>query len=377
MNDLSRPDAGAEITVGLSANPANSQGEAPRTDPECHGASEHALLGSFLDLSSRDREPPYPWGRWSSTCHWRCRACTDRLGYLLTLQVLKALPAVREQAPTLALGTLTLAPPPGLTLPELRKAMELLFGGLDSLWSMKMAMPGHPYAYALVLTADDRELEKRGRAAVVGDSRSAKFNRVRGSDGSWTPPAEALRIHVGRVVRHLARLGSRPSTLKPGYRFGATGCLAPILANALAIVRHEHPCRPPGHSRTTKRPGEISPDRLDDAFRACRWCGLAVPGRAWRHPHCATRRWRAKNALGAVLGPIDLDGLLFRTDSMIGEGLSEPDAMEKAFREFAGRNADLPEGFQEIVTLPKTIVPPGRRPPIELRLPASQSRGRR
>jgi hypothetical protein len=48
--------------------------------------------------------------------------------------------------------------------------------------------------------------------------------------------------------------------------------------------------------------------------------------------------------------------------------MSEPEAMQRAFPEFAGKDAALPRGFLEVITLSRESVAPGRRAPIALRM---------
>jgi hypothetical protein len=274
------------------------------------------------------------------------------------------------------LGTLTISPPPGIKLSELRHAVEgvVSANGAHAIWAVTFARTGRAFAYMLTTTDDPKLLERQARDSVHGDSRSAKFSRVHGSDLSWAPPAQPFAFHVGRVLRYLTLRCPLPPTLHPGYRFGASGRFAPILANTLAILRREHPCQGVGRQRTQEHAGEISPEALGEVMRACRWCGLPVSGKAWRHPRCSTRRWRAQCALRSELSPEDFDGFLYQADVMVQEGTPEPEAMRRAYLEFAGKDAALPRGFLEVIALPKEGVPPGRRAPIALRM---KNRGER
>jgi hypothetical protein len=292
-------------------------------------------------------------------------------------QVLAVLPAISNEEQRPEIGSLSIAPPPGIRLGEIRHAVERLFLEHDghSIWSLKIAHSGRVFAYALTTAIDRRQLERQGGSKVFGDSRSARFNQVRGSLGCWSPPDQAFAIHIGRVIRHLARSAPfSPPTLRPGYRFGASGIFAPLLTNALATLRREHPCQAVGHHRTRERVGEISPEAQDAEFRTCRWCDLAVFGRAWRHPHCSTRRWRANLAVRSELEPADFDAFLYQVAELVHVGRGEPEAMQQAFRDFAGRDASLPPGLVEVLTLPREVVPPGRRPARSLRLPKAPRR---
>jgi hypothetical protein len=268
------------------------------------------------------------------------------------------------------LGTLTISPPRGINLSELRQAVEEVVSanGGHAIWGLKIHHKGRATAYVLTTTSDPKLLERQARDSVRGDSRSAWFSRVHGSDLSWAPPAQAFAIHVGRVLRHLTLRRPTPPTLQPGYRFGASGRFAPVLVNALAILRREHPCQGEGRHRTREHAGKLSPEGLGAVMRACLWCGLAVSGRARRHPHCSTRRWRAQCALRSELCPQDFDGFLYRADVMAQQGISEPEAMQRAYLELAGRKAALPRGFLVVTTLPRESTPPGRRAPIALRM---------
>jgi hypothetical protein len=269
------------------------------------------------------------------------------------------------------LGTLTISPPPGIKLCELRQAVEEVdsANGAHAIWAVTLARTGRAFAYMLTTTAGNPKLlERQARASVHGDSRSAKFTPVRGSEGNWSPPGDALAIHFGRVLRFLVKHCPHPPTLQHGYRFGASGRFASVLVNALAILRRERPCQGEGHHRTREHAGKLSPEGLGAVMRACLWCGLPVSGRARRHPHCSTRRWRAQCALRSELSPEDFDSFKYRADVMAGEGVSEPEAMQRAYLELAGRKAALPRGFLVVTTLPRESTPPGRRTPIALRM---------
>lgn len=377
VNEMAWANAKPETFIGSEAKAANSQGKPPISAETPVGPSGRTLLGTREDLSSRERASLPTWGRWASPCHWRCQRCTDRLGFLLVGQVLAAIPTIGGESPRPQIGSLTVSPPPGIKLGEIRQAVEWLFAeqGGHAIWSLKIAYSGRLYAYALTTAHDPKNLERLGGSKVFGDSRSARFNQVRGSLGFWSPPDQAFAIHVGRVLRNLVqRPPFAPHTLRPGYRFGASGLFAPLLTNALAILRREHPCQAVGHHRTRERAGEISPEAQDGELRTCRWCDLAVFGRTWRHPHCSTRRWRANLAVRSELGPADFDAFLYQVAELVHVGLGEPEAMRRAFVEFAGRDAGLPPGLVEILTLPREIVPPGRRPARYKRLPKAPRR---
>ena len=243
------------------------------------------------------------------------------------------------------------------------------------IWAVTFAHTGRAFAYMLTTTTGNpKMLERQARASVRGDSHAGKFTPVRASAGSWSPPGDAFAIHVRRVLRFLVKHCPKPPTLHPGCRFGASGGFAPVLTNALAILRRERPCQGEGHQRTRERARELSPDVLGEVMRVCLWCGLPVPGRAWRHRHCSTRRWRAQCALRSELSPEDYDGFLYRADFMAQQGMREPEAMQRAFLEFAGKDAALPRGFRKVITLPRESVGPGRRAPIALRM---KNRGER
>jgi hypothetical protein len=268
------------------------------------------------------------------------------------------------------LGTLTISPPPGIKLSELRHAGEEVVSanGGHAIWALKIHSMGRATAYVLITTSDPKLLERQARASVHGDSHSTKFTPVRASDGSWSPPGDAFAIHVGRVLRFLTLRCPAPPTLQPGYRFGASGRFAPVLVNALAILRRERPCQGEGHHRTREHAGKLSPEGLGAVVRACLWCGLRVPGKAWRHPRCSTRRWRAQCALRSELSPEDFDSFKYRADVMAQQGMSEPEAMQRAYLELAGKDAALPRGFRAVTTLPPESAPPGHRAPIALRM---------
>lgn len=344
--------------------------DSPLLDQGRLAPPERAILGSIGDLSSRESISLRPWGRWAKPCHWRCRLCTERLGFLLVGQVLAALPAIHGEDQQLGIGTLTVSPPPGVKLGELRRALEELAEERQThaIWGIQIAHKGRVFAYLLATTNDPKELERRARAKVFGDSRSARFNRVRGSGGCWLPPDQVFAFNVGRVIRWLVRRGPLPPTLRPGYRFGASGQFAALLSNALGILRHEAPCDDRDQQAGTKQAGEISPDTLGTPLRACLWCGLSVSGKGWRHPHCSTRVWRARCALRPDLSPEDYDGFLFRADAITKQGTPEPEATRLAFLEFAGADATLPRAFLETITLPREITPPGRREPVATRM---------
>ena len=377
VNKMAWADAKPENFVGSDSKAANSQADTPIPDAAPIRPLGGTLLGTREDLSSREREPLPTWGRWASPCHWRCQRCTDRLGFLLVGQVLAALPTVGGESPRPEIGSLTISPPPGIKLGEIRHAVERLLveQGGHSIWSLKIAYTGRIFAYALTTAHDPKNLQRLCGARVLGDSRSARFNQVRGSMGCWSPPDQAFALHIGRVLRNLVqRAPFAPHTLRPGYRFGANGLFGPLLTNALAILRREHPCQAVGHHRTREQAGKISPDAPDGELRTCRWCDLAVFGRAWRHPHCSTRRWRANLAVRSELGPADFDAFLYQVAELVHVGLGEPEAMQQAFVEFAGRDASLPPGLVEVLSLPREIVPPGRRPARSLRLPKAPRR---
>ena len=369
VKDLSGANTGACGCAGDRVEPACLLGESTLLAPVSFAAAEHTILGSSVDLSSRERVPSQ-WRRWASPCHWSCQRCTERLGFLLAGHALMVLPALARGAPRPTLGTLTISPPPGIKLSELRHAVEEVVSanGAHAFWGFKIHHKGRATAYVLTTTGDPKLIERQARDSVHGDSHSAKFTPVRGSEGNSPPPGDAFAIHVGRVLRFLTLRCPAPPTLHPGYRFGASGRFVPILANALAALRREHPCHGVGRQRTQEHAGEFSPEGLGAASRACLWCGLAVSGKAWRHPHCSTRRWRAKCALQSELSPEDFDGFLYQADVMVQEGTPEPEAMQRAFLEFAGKDADLPRGFCEVITLPRESLPPGRRAPIALRM---------
>jgi hypothetical protein len=266
---------------------------------------------------------------------------------------------------------LTISPPPGIKLSELRQAVEEVVSanGGHAIWAVTFAHTGRAFAYMLTTTTGDPKLlERQARDSVHGDSHSAKFTPVRGSEGNSSPPGDAFAIHVGRVLRFLTLRCPLPPTRHPGYRFGASGRFAPILANALAALRREHPCQGVVRQRTQEHAGEFSPEGLGAASQACLWCGLPVSGKAWRHPHCSTRLWRAKCALQSELSPQDFDGFLYRAEAMAQQGMPEPEAMQRAFLEFAGEAAALPRAFLEVIALPRECVPPGGRAPLALRM---------
>ena len=369
VKDLSETITGAFGSPGTKVKAAFPLSDSDSVGPGLFAAPQHAILGSSADHSSREKGSP-PWSRWAGPCHWRCRPCTERLGYLLTCQALTVLHELARDAPRPTLGTLTISPPPGIKLRELRRAVEDVVNanGGHAIWGL-IIQDGRALAYMVTTTPDDPKLlELQARASVHGDFRSAKFSPVRGSDGSWSPPGEAFAIHVGRVLRFLTQRCPPPPSLRPGYRFGASGRFASVLANALAILRRERSCQGVGRHPTRKHAGEISPDALGAMMRACRWCGLPVSGKAWRHPHCSTRLWRAKCALRSELSVEDFDLFQYRTDVMVHEDVSEPEAMERAFLELAGEDASLPRGFREVVTLPRESAPPGWRSPVALRM---------
>jgi len=369
VTEMSRAIAGACSATGDKVKPACPLGDSALLVPVPFAAPEHAILGSSVDLSSRESVPP-SWRRWASPCHWSCQRCTERLGFLLTGQVLPVLHGLAGEAPRPTFGTLTISPPPGIKLSELRHAVESVDqeNGGHAIWAVTFTRTGRAFAYMLTTTDDPKLLERQARASVHGDSRSAKFTHVRGSEGNWSPPGDAFAIHVGRVLRFLVKHCPLPTTLHPGYRFGASGRFAPVLANALATLKRERPCQGVGRQRTQEHARELSPDALGEAMRGCRWCRLAVSGRAWRHRHCSTRRWRAQCALRSELSPEDFDGFLYQADVMVKEGTPEPEAMRRAYLEFAGKDAALPKRFLEVITLPRESVPPGRRAPIGLRM---------
>ena len=369
VTELCRAIAEACGPAGAEVKPARPLGDSALLAPVPFAAPEHAILGSLVDLSSR-AEPPPPWRRWANPCHWSCQRCTERLAWLLAGHALTVLHGLAGEAPRPRVVTLTISPPPGIKLSELRHAVEEVdsANGGHAIWGLKIQDKGRAIAYMLTTTSDPKRLERQSRDSVRGDSRSAWFSRVRGSELTWAPPAEAFAFHVGRVVRHLTLRCPPPPTLHPGYRFGASGRFASILANALAALRREHPCQGVRRQRTQEHAGEFSPEGLGAASRACLWCGLAVSGKAWRHPHCSTRRWRAKCALQSELSPEDFDGFLYQADVMVQEDTPEPAAMQRAFLEFAGNDAALPRGFLEVITLPRESAPPGRRAPIALRM---------
>jgi len=376
VKNLSGTITGACSATGDKVKPAFPLGDSPSRALAPTAAPEHAILGSLVDLSSRAELPP-PWRRWANPCHWSCQRCTERLGYVLIGQALTVLHGLAGEAPRPTLVTLTISPPPGIKLSELRQAVEEVdsANGGHAIWGLKIQDKGRAIAYMLTPTGDPKLLARQARASVCGDSRSAKFSCVRGSDLSWAPPAEAFAFHVGRVLRYLTLRCPRPTPLHPGYRFGASGRFAPVLANALANLRREHPCQGvERRQRTQEHAGEFSPEGLGAVVRPCRWCGLAVSGRAWRHRHCSTRRWRAQCALRSKLSPEDFDSFKYQADIMVKEGTPEPEAMQRAFLEFAGKDADFPRGFREVITLPRESAPPGRRAPIALRM---KNRGKR
>ena len=68
------------------------------------------------------------------------------------------------------------------------------------------------------------------------------------------------------------------------------------------------------------------------------------------------------------LSPQDFDGFLYRAEAMAQLGMPEPEAMQRAFLEFAGEAAALPRGFLEVIALPRECVPPGRRAPLAQRM---------
>jgi hypothetical protein len=249
VNELPWAADKPETFACFDAKPANSLDEPPIPDTPPIRPSGGTLLGTREDLSSRETVPLPPWGRWASHCHWRCQRCTERLAFLLVGQVLAVLPAISNEEQRPEIGSLSIAPPPGIRLGEIRHAVERLFLEHDghSIWSLKIAHSGRVFAYALTTAIDRRQLERQGGSKVFGDSRSARFNQVRGSLGCWSPPDQAFAIHIGRVIRHLARSAPfSPPTLRPGYRFGASGIFAPLLTNALATLRREHPCQAVG-----------------------------------------------------------------------------------------------------------------------------------
>jgi len=258
-------------SAGAEVKPAFPLGDSPSLAPVPFAASEHTILGSSVDLSSR-AEPPLPWRQWASRCHWSCQRCTERLGYVLTGQALTVLHGLAGEAPRPTLGTLTISPPPGIKLSELRQAVEEVdsANGGHAIWGLKIQDKGRVTAYMLTTTSDPKLLERQARDSVHGDSRSAKYTPVRGSEGNWSPPGDALAIHVGRVLRFLTLRCPAPPTLHPGYRFGASGRFAPVLANSLANLRREHPCQGVGRPRTQEHAGELSPDALGEVMRACR-----------------------------------------------------------------------------------------------------------
>ena len=366
-----------EGLVNVLAANTNSQTRLPESDPKAATVlrnvpsvvgvpgepSAHTILGLLGDLPTREASYPPTWGRWSSRCHWRCKRCTERLGFLLTRQVLAVLTGLATDVPRSQLGTLTISPPPGIQLSELRTAVEGIVRASceHAIWGIKGSHAGRAIAYMLTIATDPKQLEQASRTAVSGGSRSARFSRLRGSDMGLSPPSQVLAFNLGHVLRHLTGLGFPPPTLKPGYRFGASGAFAPLLADALAILRREHPCRV-GHHRSPERAEEISPEASGATFRACRWCKIPVDGQAQRHSRCSTRVWRAKLALRSELGPEDLDGFLYRVEVLVESGLSEPEAMLRAVTEFIGRDAEPPRDFVEVVSLPMEPVPPGYRP---------------
>jgi hypothetical protein len=65
---------------------------------------------------------------------------------------------------------------------------------------------------------------------------------------------------------------------------------------------------------------------------------------------------------------------MYQTDVMVQQGTPEPEAMRRAFLEFAGKEATLPRGFLEVIALSRECAPPGRRAPIVLRI---KNRGER
>ena len=345
------------------AKGSTTLGNLPPLAGPSKGAPEHAILGSLVALSPRETIPITSWRRWASLCHWHCRSCTERLGYLLTGQVLAILTELAREVPRCKCGTLTIAPPPGMVLAELRRAVERLVSvhGGNAVWALKQQPSGRTVAYMLITTDDSKRLEKDGRTVVLGGSRSAKFTSVRGSDTVWSPANQVLAFNIGQVLRCLVQAGPPPN-LRPGYRFGAFGRFAPLLANALAILQREHPCQAGGHHRTRERAGEISPEGQDGEQRTCRWCDLPVIGREWRHPRCSTRVWRAKLALRSELGPEDFDGFKYRVEVLVEAGLREPEAMLRAIPEFIGHGVAMPDEFVEVVSLPREPVPPGYRP---------------
>jgi len=297
-------------------SPANYVPLLASSDVCAHASGGHrsrTILGNIGDPPPANSEG-HTWARWSSRCHWRCRPCTDRLAILLTRSVQATVSTTDNEHGAVGLVTLSISPPPGTTLAELRLVTEAVVkpSCIGAVWRFSVGPGGLPVAYAILLTRDRNTLETRARVGVCGDSRAAKVSPVRGSDSSWSSPEGSLGIHIGRVVRHLARISDRPPMLLPGYRFGAHGVFASLLAIALAQVRREHPCKVGGHGRTRNRAGEVSPDASNRELRMCRWCDLPVEGRQWRHERCSTRRWRAKDALQAVLGPLDSDGFLYR-----------------------------------------------------------------
>jgi hypothetical protein len=375
VKDFSGTITEACSATGDKVKPAFPLGDSPSRALAPTAAPEHAILGLLVDLSSRAESPP-PWRRWANPCHWSCQRCTERLGYVLIGHALTVLHGLAGEAPRPTLGTLTISPPGGIKLSELRQAVEEVdsANGGHAIWGLKIQDKGRAIAYMLTTTSDPKLLERQARTSVRGDSRSAWFSRVRGSELPWAPPAEAFAFHVGRVLRCLTRRCPEPPTLHPGHRFGASGRFAPVLAHALASLRREHPCQGVGRQRTQKHARELSPDALGEVTRACRWCRLAVSGRAWRHRHCSTRRWRAQCALRSELSPEDFDGFMYQTDVMVQQGTPEPEAMRRAFLEFAGKNTALPKRFLEVITLPTESMPPGRRAPIVLRI---KNRGER
>jgi hypothetical protein len=117
-------------------------------------------------------------------CHWSCQRCTERLGYVLTGQALTVLHGLAGEAPRPTLVTLTISPPPGIKLSELRQAVEEVdsANGGHAIWGLKIQDKGRATAYMLTTTGDPKLLERQARDSVHGDSRSAKFTPVRGSD---------------------------------------------------------------------------------------------------------------------------------------------------------------------------------------------------
>jgi len=259
VTELCRAIAEACGPAGAEVKPARPLGDSALLAPVPFAAPEHAILGSLVDLSSR-AEPPPPWRRWANPCHWSCQRCTERLAWLLAGHALTVLHGLAGEAPRPRLVTLTISPPPGIKLSELRHAVEEVdsANGGHAIWGLKIQDKGRAIAYMLTTTSDPKRLERQSRDSVRGDSRSAWFSRVRGSELTWAPPAEAFAFHVGRVVRHLTLRCPPPPTLHPGYRFGASGRFASILANALAALRREHPCQGVRRQRTQERGGILT-----------------------------------------------------------------------------------------------------------------------